>query len=63
MSSDKPSDLLTCAEVAELVGLSVNTLKVHRREGTGPKHVRLGHRTVRYRRGDVDAWVQEREVA
>jgi excisionase family DNA binding protein len=50
-------EYLTEAEVAELLKVSVGTLRRWRREGTGPPSLRLG-RGVRYRRRDVDRWAE-----
>lgn len=49
--------LLTVADVAELLGIPVATLYAWRYKGEGPKGYKLG-RHVRYRRADVDAWVE-----
>ena len=44
------------AEVAELTGFSVNTLRTWRQRGIGPKSARLSGSVV-YRQSDVEAWV------
>lgn len=56
-------ELLTEAEVSEWLGLSQPTLSRHRRRGTGPAFVRLSTRRIGYRRGAVEAWLNEREQA
>jgi len=43
-------------EVAEEFGVSLATVYKWRTQRTGPPGFRVG-RHVRYRRGDVDAWV------
>jgi excisionase family DNA binding protein len=48
-------EYLTESEVAELLKVSVGTLRRWRREGTGPPWLRLG-RGVRYLRAEVNAW-------
>lgn len=53
-------DLLTPAELAELARVSPQTVRRWRFDGDGPPAVRLGHRTVRYRRSDVDTWIDDR---
>jgi excisionase family DNA binding protein len=54
-------EYLTEAEVAELLKVSVGTVRRWRREGIGPPVLWAGGRP-RYRRADVDAWLQrERE--
>lgn len=56
-----PDELLTPAETAPIVKLSVSTLKDRRWKGTGPRYIKLspgrGGR-IRYRRGDVLAWLE-----
>ncbi|MET9083754.1 helix-turn-helix domain-containing protein [Streptomyces sp. NPDC004237] len=56
-----PDELLTPAETAPLVKLTVSTLKDKRWKGTGPRFIKLspgrGGR-IRYRRGDVLAWLE-----
>ncbi|WP_073927777.1 helix-turn-helix domain-containing protein [Streptomyces sp. CB03911] len=59
-------ELLTPAEVAGLTKLSVSTLKDKRWRGTGPTYTKLspgrGGR-VRYRRRDVEAWMNGEQIA
>lgn len=58
-SSTEPSGIwLTTAEVANYLKISTDTVRQWRHRGTGPNGVRLG-RHVRYRRTDVDAWIDE----
>lgn len=56
-------DLLTVAEVAELLRTSDRTLRRWREEGIGPAFIRIGQRYIRYRKSAVEAWLaaQERE--
>jgi excisionase family DNA binding protein len=51
-------ELLTEAEAAELLTVSVVTLARWRKEATGPPWFRLGGR-VRYRRDELLAWLEE----
>lgn len=44
-------------EVAQMVGVSVETLRRWRRDSTGPAARRIGPRTVRYERAAVVAWM------
>lgn len=53
-------DLLTTAAVAAWLGVSLQFLEIGRNRGYGPKFVRLTPRMIRYRRGDVVAWLRER---
>ncbi|MFF9117284.1 helix-turn-helix transcriptional regulator [Streptomyces massasporeus] len=55
---------LTPRELAEELGVSIQTLANWRWTGVGPRYTKLGNgRTspVRYQRADVDAWLQARE--
>ncbi|AON69837.1 TPA: helix-turn-helix domain-containing protein [Pseudomonas aeruginosa] len=53
-----PSDLLTPDQVAAALGLSHRTLAAWRSSRRHPlPYVKIGSR-VRYRRQDVDAWLQ-----
>lgn len=58
-----PREYLSAAQVAELLGLHVDTLAHWRRDGKGPAWTRCGTRAVRYRRVDVDAWLDALRVA
>ena len=49
--------LLTDAEVAALLGASLQTVRNWRWRGEGPRCVKLGARMVRYRPEDVVAFV------
>ena len=48
--------------LADFLGLTVATLRKWRWLRSGPKFVKVG-RLIRYRRIDVDAWLDERTVA
>ena len=49
--------LLTAAEAAAYVNVSIRTLARWRAAGLGPAIVKLSARTVRYRVADLDAWI------
>ena len=51
--------LLTAAEVAELLGVLLGTLYQWWTKQYGPPAARIG-KYVRYRAGDVEAWVDSR---
>jgi predicted DNA-binding transcriptional regulator AlpA len=55
--------LLTQEDVARIIGISVDHFRLMRRAGNGPKETRLGHRTLRFRPEDVDAWLLSRQNA
>lgn len=53
-------DLMTPADVAEELGVSIAWLAQRRYMGDGPPFTRLSPRKVRYRRAEVDAWLIDR---
>lgn len=52
---------LTESEAARQLGISISGLRKWRRNGSGPKFVRLG-RLVRYRANDVKAFLDRHTV-
>ena len=54
------NDLLTTVQVAAWVGLDKRWLHIAREKNLGPKFIRLSLHVVRYRRKDVEAWLQAR---
>lgn len=54
----EPERLLKPAEVADLLGVPVQTLYAWRQKGYGPRAARVG-RHLRWREVDVRAWVIE----
>ncbi len=50
--------LLTASEVAEHLGVPTETIYYWRSVGKGPRGARVG-RYLRFRRADVDAWVEQ----
>ena len=57
-----PSDLLDEREAARLYTLAVATLRNWRALKQGPRYVKLGKRTVRYRRSDLEAFVSSSQA-
>src|SRR5262249_2249561 len=53
-------DLMATVRVAVWLGVSPEWLEIGRSKGWGPPFLRLSPRRVRYRRGDVKKWLQER---
>ncbi|MBF0446381.1 MAG: helix-turn-helix domain-containing protein [Magnetococcales bacterium] len=47
-------------EAAVYLGHSVRTLQKWRVTGGGPKFVKVSARSIRYRRCDLNAWVEDR---
>jgi excisionase family DNA binding protein len=61
VDSPRRTTALTERQVAELLGLSVATLRAWRHRGKGPRFLRLG-RSVRYLPSDVDEFVRASAV-
>lgn len=55
--ANPPAELWTTAQVADHLGMTVAAVAALRHRGNGPHYVRIGTRTIRYRRTDVDAWI------
>jgi excisionase family DNA binding protein len=55
-------DLMLMEEVAERLRIPVKTLKDWRLDGIGPPGVKIGRR-VKFRRRDVDAWIDAQFAA
>ena len=53
-------DLLTTLMLAAWLGISKQSLEGWRSKGLGPRFVALTPSMIRYRRGDVRAWLRER---
>lgn len=54
---------LTSIQAAKYLGISEAVLRLWRSEGKGPRFFKAGEKLVRYRRADVDAWIESRLVA
>lgn len=50
--------LMTTKQVSAYLGVGVSTLVVYRAMGDGPKYIKILRRLVRYRKSDVDAWLE-----
>jgi predicted DNA-binding transcriptional regulator AlpA len=53
--------LLTTTEVSEWLGMSTQFLTIGRHRGFGPPFVTLSARMVRYRRGAIREWLEQRQ--
>lgn len=63
MAQNEPAsdEMLDTAQAAALLGVKESMLvrwRAEKRESPPP--IRLGHRTVRYRRSDIDALIEQR---
>lgn len=54
-----PNTIFNTAEAAQYVGLGKPTLERFRVSGDGPQYCKLGG-AVRYRKADLDAWLDSR---
>ena len=57
--NDQPS-LLTPKKAASYLGVSDAALRLWRSEGKGPRFFRAGEKLIRYRRADLDFWIEAR---
>ncbi len=57
---EHPDALLVTAEAAFLLGLSHRTLEALRLRGGGPPFVVVTPKAIRYRRCDIDAFIEAR---
>ena len=53
-------ELLTAQQAAKSLNLSAATLAKWRCAGDGPRFIRYTPRCIRYRRADLDSWVEAR---
>jgi excisionase family DNA binding protein len=51
---------LTPRQAAKYLGISDGALRLWRSRGEGPRYFRAGGKLVRYRRSDLDAWIDTR---
>jgi excisionase family DNA binding protein len=51
---------LTPIQAAKYLGISEAVLRLWRSEGKGPRHFKAGEKLIRYRRTDLDAWIEAR---
>jgi len=50
--------LLDQAQAAEQLGVSKRFLEIRRYVGDGPRFVKISSRCIRYRKADLDEWVE-----
>lgn len=55
--------LLTAREVAEILGVSAETILRWHQKGTGPPAIRLPSGAFRFSPGALEAWLAERSTA
>lgn len=62
MASIEQAELhaLTQNQAARYIGISGAVLRLWRTEGKGPRYFKAGEKLVRYRRDDLDSWIEAR---
>jgi excisionase family DNA binding protein len=55
-------NLLTAEQVAELIGLSTETLAQWRSQRKGIPYIKISRNAVRYRRAALDEWLSQRMI-
>ena len=55
---DSAIDLMTPQDVAAALAITMRDVRRMRDAKRGPDWLRLSHKTVRYRRKDVEAWLE-----
>ena len=58
-----PQKLIRSRDIAMVVGLSRSQIYVAMNEGTFPRPVRIGKRTVAWRSDEIAAWIDSRPRA
>ena len=58
--AEQPNGAMTPQQVARYIGVSDAALRLWRSRGEGPPFFKAGPRLVRYRRTDIDAWIESR---
>jgi excisionase family DNA binding protein len=54
---------LTPVQAAKYLGVSKDVLRLWRAQDKGPRYFRPGEKLIRYRRVDLDAWIEARMSA
>ena len=57
---DEQHNGLTEREAAKYLGVSASALRLWRARRSGPNYYRPGSKLIRYRRSDLDGWIEER---
>jgi predicted DNA-binding transcriptional regulator AlpA len=47
-------------EAGRYLGVSAAVLRLWRSKGTGPRYFAAGEKLIRYRRSDLDSWIESR---
>lgn len=52
--------VLTARQAAQYVRVSEAALRLWRADGRGPRYFKAGAKLIRYRRRDLDSWIEAR---
>lgn len=55
-----PDALIDESAAARFLDVSIRFMQKHRVSGDGPPYIKISARCVRYRRGDLKAWAEQR---
>lgn len=55
--------LMDVNALGEYLGVAPHTLRIWRMQGQGPEGFKIGGRLVRWRKSDVDAWIDAQRQA
>jgi excisionase family DNA binding protein len=61
--STRGDDLLTAAQLADLLHVHIESIYDWRHRGAGPRGIRLNGGKLLFRRSDVDAWLEKQSDA
>lgn len=54
--------LMSIEDLAEYLGDSKRTIYKYIKEGTGPPHIRINSKNIKFDRADVDEWLESKKV-
>jgi hypothetical protein len=58
----KPDDYLDAEATSQIIDVDIRTLERWRQLRIGPTYLRLSKRCIRYRRADLEAWLEDHKV-
>ena len=54
--------LMSIEDLAEYLGDSKRTIYKYIKEGTGPAHIRISSKNIKFDKSDVDKWLESKKV-
>ena len=58
--TEQSNSAMTPRQAAHYIGVSDAALRLWRSRGEGPAYFKAGEKLVRYRRADLETWIQSR---